>query len=142
MYENYKISREQQILMQKQEKQIRGRLIFQICKGTITLPRNRLRSIGILHDQEATNRYILYLPTLLNLLCRNGYSYSQLSLIQTPGGFEIYSNYIKFELYEFLQRVFAPGDRAKQFELVKVRITRVRITESWLYSKFGMSDNR
>ena len=41
---------------------------------------------------------------------RNFYSivflYTQLSLLRTPGGFDIYSNYIKFELYKFLQKVF------------------------------------
>ena len=43
---------------------------------------------------------------------------STLSNSNSQGDFEICSNYKKFELYEFLQRVFAPGDRAKQFELV------------------------
>ena len=33
-----------------------------------------------------------------------------------------------FEKFE-IQRAFAPGDRAKSFELVKVRSTEIRITQ-------------
>ena len=33
-----------------------------------------------------------------------------------------------FEKFE-LQRAFAPGDRAKPFKLIKVRITEVQITK-------------
>ena len=44
-----------------------------------------------------------------------------------------------FEKFE-LQRVYTPGDRAKPFELVKVRSTEVRITQFCYKGFIGNSE--